>query len=129
MRLALISDIHANLPALESVLADIGRQRVDATYHLGDLVGYAPWPNEVVGLLDEKRISGVAGNYDSTVATDYAHCGCKYEDPQQEALSHLSYDWTRRHVNAATKRRLARLPFRIDLRPAGGHGAGPTLAL
>lgn len=51
MRYALISDIHANLPALEAVLADIAaRGDVDATYHLGDLVGYAPWPDEVVEL-------------------------------------------------------------------------------
>ncbi len=43
MRYALISDIHANLPALEAVLTDIsGRPEIDATYHLGDLVGYAP---------------------------------------------------------------------------------------
>jgi predicted phosphodiesterase len=129
MQYALISDIHANLPALEAVLADINPRRVDATYHLGDLVGYAPWPNEVVALLDARGIEGVAGNYDSTVATDYPHCGCKYEDPHQEALSDLSYDWTRRHVSTATKRRLARLPFRLDLRPEGGHAAGPTLAL
>jgi predicted phosphodiesterase len=129
MRYALISDIHANLPALEAVLAEIETRRVDATYHLGDLVGYAPWPNEVVALLDANEIEGVAGNYDSTVATDYAHCGCKYEDPHQESLSHLSYDWTRRHVTASTKQRLGELPFRIDVRPNGGHTAGPTLAL
>jgi predicted phosphodiesterase len=129
MLYALISDIHANLPALEAVLDDIAQRGVDATYHLGDLVGYAPWPNEVVELLDANGIDGVAGNYDSTVATDYPHCGCKYEDPHQEALSHLSYDWTRRNVSAATKRRLGELPFRIDLRVDGGHASGPTLAL
>ena len=49
MKYALISDIHANLPALEAVLAEIDRLgTADATYHLGDLVGYAPWPNETV---------------------------------------------------------------------------------
>jgi calcineurin-like phosphoesterase family protein len=47
MKYALISDIHSNLPALEAVLADIERREdVGAIYHLGDLVGYAPWPNE-----------------------------------------------------------------------------------
>ena len=47
-RFALISDIHANLPALRAVLGDIhDRANVDAIYHLGDLTGYAPWPNEV----------------------------------------------------------------------------------
>ena len=130
MRYALIADIHANLPALEAVLADLDtRTGLDATYHLGDLVGYAPWPNEVVEALRARGITGVAGNYDSTVGTDYKHCGCKYEDPRQEELSHLSYAWTRAHVTAETRRFLAALPFRIDLRPEGGHVAGPRLIL
>ena len=130
MKYALISDIHANLPALEAVLADIsGRPEVGATYHLGDLVGYAPWPDETVALLGRAGIAGVAGNYDSTVATRYKHCGCRYEDPVQEELSHLSYQWTLAHVSAATIRALAALPFRIDLLPNGGHLAGPRVVL
>jgi len=130
VRYALISDVHANRPALEAVLRDIAtRGAVDATYHLGDLVGYAPWPNEVVEMLVTRGIPGVAGNYDSTVATDYKHCGCQYEDPRQEELSHLSYAWTREHVSARTKALLGSLPFRIDLRPNGGHVAGPTVIL
>jgi predicted phosphodiesterase len=129
-RYALISDIHANLPALEAVLEHIrGQSGVNATFHLGDLVGYAAWPNETVELLRESRIFGVAGNYDSTVATDYKHCGCKYEDPRQEELSHLSYGWTREHVSPATKDFLAALPFRIDLLPRGGHISGPRVVL
>jgi len=126
---ALISDIHANLPALEAVLDDVGLRDVGATYHLGDLVGYAPWPDETVALLRQRAISGVAGNYDSTVGTDYKHCGCRYEDPRQEELSHLSYNWTRQHVSAATKVSLAGLPFRLDLLPDGGHVAGPRVVL
>jgi predicted phosphodiesterase len=131
LKYALISDIHANLPALEAVLADIERQSdVAATYHLGDLVGYAPLANETVDLIRRNGISGIAGNYDSTTGTDYKHCGCKYENPHQEALSHLSYDWTRAHVSAETKRFLAGLPFRLDLWPRGGHvPGGPRLIL
>jgi predicted phosphodiesterase len=130
MKIALISDIHANLPALEAVLADIaGREGIDAVYHLGDLVGYAPWPNETVALLAASGVTGIAGNYDSTVATDYEHCGCRYEDPRQEALAHESYTWTRAHCTPETKRALGRLPFRLDVRPLGGHTAGPKLVL
>lgn len=129
MRYALISDVHANLPALEAVLADIGRRDVDHVFHLGDLVGYAPWPNEVVARLRDHHIAGIAGNYDSTVATDYKHCGCRYEDPRQEELSHLSYGWTREHTSAVTKVALGALPFRLDLRPLGGHASGPTVIL
>ena len=130
MRYALISDIHANLPALRAVLDDIRRKpEVTATYHLGDLVGYGPWPNEVVALLRDAKVPGIAGNYDSTVGTDYQHCGCRYENPRQEELSHLSYDWTRQHVSTETKMYLASLPFRTDLKALGGHIAGPTLVL
>jgi predicted phosphodiesterase len=130
MRYALISDIHANLPALRAVLADIAaRPDVAATCHLGDLVGYAPWPNETVARLREAGIAGIAGNYDSTVGTDYKHCGCKYEDPRQEELSHVSFAWTKAHTAAATKQYLASLPFRLDLRPLGGHVSGPTVIL
>ena len=130
MRYALISDIHGNLPALEAVLSEIdARDDLVGVYHLGDLVGYAPWPNEVVAVLRDRAIPGVAGNYDSTTATDYKHCGCKYEDPQQEELSHLSYAWTWENVSAETKAWLGSLPFRIDIRPLGGHTAGPKLIL
>jgi predicted phosphodiesterase len=130
IRYALISDIHANLPALRAVLADIDqRSDIGSIYHLGDLTGYAPWPNEVVALLKERAIPGIAGNYDSTVAADYKHCGCRAESEREEELSHLSFEWTKAHVTKETKDYLGGLPFRIDIRPLGGHLAGPTVTL
>lgn len=83
------------------------------------------WP----GLLQADCLPGVTGNYDSTVATDYAHCGCRYEDPRQEELSHVSYAWTRKHVTPGTRQFLGSLPFRLDIRPSGGHTSKPTLIL
>jgi predicted phosphodiesterase len=130
MRYALISDVHANRPALDAVLRDIGARRaLTGSYHLGDLVGYAPWPDEVVAMIRQAEIAGVAGNYDSTVATGYKHCGCRYDDPRQEALSHESFAWTLPHTSAVTKRYLASLPFHVAIRPFGGHVAGPTIHL
>ena len=130
MRYALISDVHANLPALDAVLADIDRRAdLDAIYHLGDLVGYSSSPNEVVDRLRTRGIAGIAGNYDSTVATDYKHCGCKSESARQEALAHVSYSYTRGAVSTATKRFLASLPFSLEVRPLGGHASGPRLVL
>ena len=46
----------------------------------------------------------IGGNYDSTVATDYKHCGCRYEDPVQEVQAHESYAWTRAHSTPETRR-------------------------
>ena len=124
MKYALISDIHANLPALEAVYADIteraGHRRDLPSGRPGRL---RPWPNETVALIPRHGIAGVAGNYDSTVGTDYKHCGCRYEDPRQEELSHLSYDWTRRHVSARHQDlpRRAAVPHRpaAERRPPG----------
>ncbi len=130
MRYALISDIHANLPALQAVLAHIGAApAVAGVFHLGDLVGYATSPDEVVTLIRERAIPGVAGNYDSTVATGHEHCGCRYEDPREEELSRLSYEWTRANCTPETKEFLGALPFRLDIRPLGGHTGGPKLLL
>jgi len=130
MRYALLSDVHANLPALDAVLADIdARGTVDAVHHLGDLVGYSSQPNEVVARIRGRGIVGIAGNYDSTVATDAAHCGCRSESPRQEELAHVSYAFTRAAVTAETKHFLASLPFSLELRPSGGHASGPRLVL
>jgi len=130
VRYALLSDVHANLPALAAVLRDIADRAPDATaYHLGDLVGYSPWPNDVVALIRSAGIAGVAGNYDSTVATSHRHCGCRSENAAQEVLAHASFEWTCAHTSPAAKAWLGGLPFRLDLRPQGGHVAGPTVTL
>lgn len=130
MRYLLLSDVHANRPALEAVLRDAQTKGdLTAIYHLGDLVGYAPWPNEVVSMLESAGIPGVAGNYDSTVATSYKHCGCRSENAHQEELAHQSFSWTLEHTSESSKRFMRSLPFRIDIRPFGGHQAGPTIRL
>lgn len=130
MRFALFSDVHGNLPALETVLRNLATKgSLDGVYHLGDLVGYAPWPNEVVAALRAAGIAGVSGNYDTTVATAYEHCGCRSENPHQEELAHQSFRWTLANTSNETKRYLGGLPFRLDLRPFGGHRAGPTIRL
>jgi predicted phosphodiesterase len=130
MRYVLFSDVHANKPALDAVLRDSrAKGPLTGTYHLGDLVGYAPWPNEVVAMIRDAAIPGVAGNYDSTVATAYKHCGCRYEDPRQEALSHESYAWTLANTSEESKQFLGSLPFHIAIRPFGGHVSGPAIHL
>ncbi len=64
MKIAVLSDIHANLPALEAVLADMDHRNPDAVFCLGDLVSYAPWPNEVIRLIRQRRIPTLMGNHD-----------------------------------------------------------------
>jgi putative phosphoesterase len=58
----MISDVHANLPALEAVLADIERRSVDQVFCAGDLVGQGPHPNQVVSLIRKAGIPSILGN-------------------------------------------------------------------
>ena len=55
MKIALFSDIHANLPALEAFFKDLDTREVDQLYCLGDLVGYNIWPNEVINEIRNGR--------------------------------------------------------------------------
>jgi len=103
MRLAIFSDVHANLPALDAVLADIDAAGVDARYVLGDLVGYAPWPNEVLARLQREPIQAVMGNYDDGTGHDRDECGCAYTDPVEKALGDEGFAWTKRQTSDANK--------------------------
>ena len=111
---AVFSDVHANLPALEAVLRDVdarlGRGEVDAVYCLGDLVGYATWPNEVVTAVQERGIPTIAGNYDEGVGLNSADCGCAYITNEDKARGAESIAYTNGAVTEATRRYLRGLP-------------------
>lgn len=64
MTIALFSDVHANLPAFEALLADLEKQRPDAVYCMGDLIGYNIWPNEIIAEVRKRGIAMLAGNHD-----------------------------------------------------------------
>ena len=122
MRYALIADVHANLPALEAVLRDVESKAPDVVYHLGDLVGYAPWPNQVVDRVRAAGFPGIAGNYDSTIATGD-------RPPGQDEASAFTFEWTMGETTPENRAYLLSLPFRLDVRPLGGHAPGRTLTL
>lgn len=63
MKMALFSDIHANLPAQEAALADMEAKKPDAVYCLGDLVGYNIWPDEVIREIRRRGIPTIAGKF------------------------------------------------------------------
>jgi putative phosphoesterase len=113
-RVAVITDIHGNLPALQAALARIAELDVDATYCGGDLVGYGPHPNEVCALIAERAIPTIHGNYDYAIARDLTDCGCAYVTPHDRAIGQLSVDWTLAHTDKVSKDYMRALPF--DLR-------------
>jgi putative phosphoesterase len=115
MRIAIFSDIHGNLPALEAVLGDIGRRRPDATYCLGDLVGYGPFPNEVIARIRSDETPTIMGNYDDGVGYDRDECGCAYREPEEQRRGDQSLRWTKTHVTDENKAFLRELHAHIRM--------------
>ena len=113
-RVAVVTDIHANLPALQATLAAIEGFDVDAIYCGGDLVGYGPHPNEVCTLIQERGLPTIYGNYDYAIARDLEDCGCAYVTEHDRQLGQLSVDWTLAHTDQHSKDFMRGLPF--DLR-------------
>lgn len=109
MRIAIFSDIHGNIHALDAVLADIDRQHPDRTYCLGDLVGYGAFPNEVVGRIRERQIPTIVGNYDDGVGYDRDECGCAYKEETDRRFGQQSLEWTRAQTTAENKAFLRQL--------------------
>ena len=121
MIFAVISDIHANLHALEAVWEDIESQNPDLMYCLGDLVGYGAFPNQVIEFIRERNISTVMGNYDEGVGFDMDDCGCAYKTVEEDRLGKLSLLWTRRHTAPENKTFLQKLPLQIRLEGQRPH--------
>lgn len=104
MKIAVISDIHANLTALETALDYIDKQAIDKIVCLGDVVGYGPRPNECVELVHQKCSVCLMGNHDHAVLglTDTYH----FNQYARDAVL-----WTRRTLTLQNKAYLESLPF------------------
>ncbi|MEX0685003.1 MAG: metallophosphoesterase family protein [Balneolales bacterium] len=113
MKIAFFSDIHANIDALEPVLNHIYNQSPDAVYCLGDLVGYAPFPNEVVEIIRAKGIPVIAGNYDQGVGLYSADCGCAYKTDEEQSNGEKSIAFTNEIIKEENRAYLKSLPAHL----------------
>ncbi len=119
--ITILSDIHANLPALQAVLQDIDQRGLTRIYCLGDLVGYGTFPNEVIQIMRKRQIPTIMGNYDQGVGNDSDDCGCAYTNPISEALGKRSIAWTNQHTTAENKAFLRSLVPHIPLQIGDLH--------
>ena len=115
MTIALFSDIHANLPALEAFFEDVDRRKPDAIYCLGDLVGYNIWPNEVINEIRKRGIPTIAGNYDQGIGLMSDDCGCAYTTEPEKEMGKLSIAYTNSIVKPEEREYLRTLPAQIKV--------------
>src|SRR4030095_341797 len=103
MKIALFSDVHANLPALEACLKRIEKQKPDAIYCLGDLVGYNIWPNEVINEIRKRGIPTITGTYDFGIGRSSDDCGCAYKTNEERAMGAVSISYRNSIVKDAER--------------------------
>ena len=111
MRYAVFTDIHANLEALEAVLAEIDalakEEPIDQIWFLGDLVGYGPNPNECIDILRERTDVIIAGNH------DWAAVG-KLDLEDFSAAARISAEWTAEQLTEEHREFLRNLPEHLE---------------
>ncbi len=108
MKIALIGDIHANLPALDAVLEDAARWKVEQFWNIGDFVGYGPYPNEVIERCREMNALSVVGNYDRKVLrfAEKEEKWSKKKQPEKMA----AFRWAAQQLSPANSGYLHALP-------------------
>lgn len=115
MKIALFSDIHANLPALQAFFKDVETRKPDAIYCLGDLVGYNIWSNEVINEIRKRNIPTIAGNYDFGIGRKSDDCGCAYKTDKEKEMGAVSISFTNKIVKDEERKYLRTLPAHIRL--------------
>jgi putative phosphoesterase len=113
MKVALIGDVHANLPALEAVLEDAHGRDVEAIWNVGDFVGYGAFPDEVVKRLQQEEALSIVGNYDLKALKVSKKKGSK--NPEKW----FAFKWARDNLSKPSRRYLKSLPEEIRLEIAG----------
>ena len=123
MKIALIGDIHANLPALETVLAHIAENKIEKIWNIGDFVGYGPFPNEVVRLfrtaqqLRGKDVLSIVGNYDLK-ALEFKHKKAKWRK-KKHPLKYRAFQWANETLTKKNRKYLHFLTQEIRVKIKG----------
>ena len=119
--IAIISDIHGNLPALETVLNDIKKRNIKEIYCLGDLVDFAPWTNEVIELIRSSEIPCIMGNHDERVAFDQEIIPVAKHSNEETYARTTAINCTKYVITEENKEYLSQLPaeFRLTFEYGG----------
>jgi len=115
MQIAIFSDVHGNLPALEVVLNDIEQRGIHQKFCLGDLVDFAPWGNEVIEKIKSLNIPCLMGNHDERIAFDIPVIPLTKHSEEETAARFLAIDHSKKNITKENKKYLSELPFHLKL--------------
>ncbi len=115
--IALISDIHANKPALDAALKQIKQKKANIILNAGDSIGYGPFPNETLDTIKKKKIKTILGNYDEMVLKVKKDPISLPKHPQKM----FSAYWTFQNLSEKNKQYLKQLPEKLQIKIANWH--------
>ncbi|UKB78711.1 metallophosphoesterase family protein [Chryseobacterium sp. MEBOG07] len=115
IQIAVFSDVHGNLPALDSVLKDIEKRGIRQKFCLGDLVDFAPWGNEVIEKIRSLNIPCLMGNHDERIAFDIPVIPLSKHSEEETEARFIAIDHSKKHITEENKRFLSALPFHLKL--------------
>ncbi len=117
MKIAVIADIHANYPALEAVLQDIKERKIKQVWNLGDIIGYGPYPNEVIRALKNNHVRSILGNNDTDIL-NFPRNKERWKG-KKSPVKYFSFAWTYRSLKSSSMDYLSKLPMSLRLNIAG----------
>ncbi|MGR3854397.1 metallophosphoesterase family protein [Chryseobacterium indologenes] len=115
IQIAVFSDVHGNLPALEVVLKDIEQRGISQKFCLGDLVDFAPWGNEVIEKIRSLNIPCLMGNHDERIAFDIPVVPLPKHSEEETNARFIAIDHSKKHITEPNKKFLSGLPFHLKL--------------
>lgn len=115
IQIAVFSDVHGNLPALDMVLNDIERRGILQKFCLGDLVDFAPWGNEVIEKIKSLSIPCLLGNHDERIAFDLPVFPLSKHSKEETEARFIAIDHSKKYITEENKIFLSELPFHLKL--------------
>lgn len=114
MKFIFISDIHANLPALEAVWHHLKQHDPDNIFCLGDLVNFAGWDNEVINFIRSHNITCIQGNHDEGIGNDYTQFNYSSKTEAQKQFGIASINYVNNTITPGNRKFLKSLPFLVN---------------
>lgn len=115
IKIAVFSDVHGNLPALDAVLNDIEERGITQKFCLGDLVDFAPWGNEVIEKMKNLNIPCLLGNHDERIAFDLPVVALSKHSEEETKARFIAIEHSKKYITTENKQYLSELPFHIKL--------------
>ncbi|MFN0117601.1 MAG: metallophosphoesterase family protein [Elusimicrobiota bacterium] len=113
-KVGLLGGVYNNHVALQKACEMATHHGMEKIFQLGDLGGFGPYPNEVFPILKQFNVQCIQGNYEESLITQAADCGCGYSHPKDNYYAAMSYDYTDKNISDENRSLLKNFPKQVQ---------------